>query len=338
MTSFPTESIPQGTLLLTRRDVTELLSLDDCIAAVESALHLHAEGRTLRPGILGVPSIGGGFHLKAAGLKLKRIWFAVKCNGNFFNNASRYGLPNIQGLILLCDGETGFPLAVMDSIEVTILRTGAATAVAAKHLARDDARIVAIIGCGNQGRVQLRALSRVRSLKRALAFDIEPARAERFADEMRGELGIAVEAVPEPSAAARRSDICITCTPSRRYLLRLSDVRPGAFVAGVGADNEEKQELDPELFRGAKVVVDSLEQCATIGDLHHALVAGTITRGAVHGDLADLVAGRKPGRTSPDEVTLFDSTGLALEDAGAAVKLYERALSRGAGIRLEFGG
>ena len=332
-----TDSKPRGTLLLTRRDVAALLELDDCIASVEEALRLHAEGRTLPPGVLGVPATDGGFHIKAAGLKLARTWFAVKCNGNFFHNASRFRMPNIQGLIVLCDGDNGYPVAVLDSIEITILRTGAATAVAAAHLARDDARVATICGCGNQGRVQLRALSRVRRLERVFAFDSDPALAGRFADEMGRECGIRVEGVRDLPAAVRASDICITCTPAKSYFLRREDVRPGTFVAGVGADSEDKQELDPRLFAGAKVVVDSLEQCAAFGDLHHALECGTVTRADVHAELADLVAGRKPGRATSDEITLFDSTGIALEDVGAAVMVYQRALERGAGMCLDFG-
>ncbi len=326
-----------GTILLARRDVAALLDLDDCIASVEEALRLHAEGRTLRPGVLGVPATDGGFHIKAAGIRHERTWFAAKCNGNFFNNASRYGMPNIQGLVLLCDGDNGYPLAVMDSIEITILRTGAATAVAAKYLARNDARVATICGCGNQGRVQLRALARVRTLERVFAFDSDPARARRFAEEMGQDGPMAVEAVQDLSAAVRASDLCVTCTPSKRFFLRHEDVRPGTFVAGVGADNEEKQELDPMLFAGAKVVVDSLEQCATIGDLHHAIETGTVTRTDVHAELTDLVAGRKAGRTSPDEITLFDSTGIALEDVAAAVVVSRRAVERGAGQSIDFG-
>lgn len=332
-----TEAAPAGTVLLAQRDVYALLDLDSCIAAVDDAFRLHADGRAVPSRVLGVPFDGGGFHLKAAGLVLEEKWFAVKCNGNFFDNAARYGLPNIQGLVLLCDGSNGRPLAVIDSIAITILRTGAATAVAARHLARDDARVAAIVGCGGQGRAQVRAVSRVRPLEQVRAFDADAGVAQRFAREMGTALGIPVEVVTSPADAARRSDICITCTPSRSYFLRREDVRPGTFVAGVGADSETKQELDPELFRDARVVVDSLEQCATIGDLHHALAAGTIAPDGVHAELAELVSGRKAGRTSRDEITLFDSTGIALEDVATAVVLYQRALRTGAGMRLDFG-
>ena len=337
MTSSSADPSTRGTLLLARRDVAALLDLDDCIAAVEDTLRLHADGRTLPQGVVGIPAGDGGFHIKASGLKTGRTWFAAKCNSNFADNASRFGLPLIQGLVLLFDAENGRPLAVIDSIEITILRTGAATAVAAKHLARDDSRVATICGCGNQGRVQLRSLTRVRRLERVFAFDAYPAQAVSFAGEMGAELGIAVHAVTDLTSAVSQSDICVTCTPAKSYFLRAEDVRPGTFVAGVGADNEQKQELDPRLFAGAKVVVDSLEQCATIGDLHHALEQGTTTRARVHGELAQLVAGLKPGRTSPEEITLLDSTGIALEDVAAAIVVYQRAVERGTGRFLDFG-
>src|SRR5262247_116520 len=167
-----------GTLLLKRGDVSSLLGLDECIGAVEEAFKLYAEGQTLPPGVLGIHAQDGGFHIKAAGLKLARTYFATKVNGNFFRNAERYGMPNIQGIILLCDGENGYPLAIMDSIEITILRTGAATAVAAKYLARDNAKVAIICGCGNQGRIQLKALKNARAIEQVYAFDLDHASAE----------------------------------------------------------------------------------------------------------------------------------------------------------------
>jgi alanine dehydrogenase len=289
----------EGTLLLTRSDVASLLTLDDCIGGVEAAFRLHAEGRTLPPAVLGVPSGDGGFHIKTAGLTVERTWFAMKCNGNFAGNPARLGMPAIQGVIVLCDGDNGTLLAVLDSVEITILRTGAATAVAAKHLAREDARVATICGCGNQGRAQLRALTRVRALDRVFAFDADAAAASAFAVEMAHACGIAVEPVADLATAVRASDICVTCTPSRRYILHAEDVRPGTFVAAVGADSETKWEIDPRLFARARVVVDSLDQCAVIGDLHHALEAGAITRDAVHAELVDLIAGRVAGRATP---------------------------------------
>jgi len=340
--AFLTSGAPareRETILLGRRDVADLLSLAECVDAVEEAFRLHARGETLSPAILGVRAANGGFHVKAAGLKLPgRAYFAAKTNANFPGNRERFGLPTIQGIVLLFDANNGVPLAALDSIEITILRTGAATAVAAKRLARSDSRTATVVGCGEQGRVQLAALLGVLPIERVLVFDADPDRARRFGEERSRELSIPVEAATDLAAAVRSSDVCVTCTPSRAPLVWNDDVRDGTFLAAVGADSAEKQELDPRLLARAKVVVDSLEQCAGIGELHHAIAAGLVTNTDVHAELADLVIGHRPGRESADEVTIFDSTGTALEDVAAAAAVYEKALAAGRGTRFRFSG
>ncbi|HEY0006644.1 MAG TPA: ornithine cyclodeaminase family protein [Pyrinomonadaceae bacterium] len=325
-----------GTLLLKRADVAGLLSLDECIAAVEEAFRLYGEGSAERPGVLGIHADGGGFHLKAGLLKLSKSYFVMKANGNFFDNRRRFGLPNIQGIILLCDGENGSPLALMDSIEITIRRTGAATAVAARYLSREASSIITICGCGNQGRISLQAVSRVRPIKRVFAYDVDQSQARRFALELSEQLGIEIEAVDELRSAVGQSDICVTCTPSREYFLKQEYVAPGTFVAGVGADSEEKQELDPLLLSSNKVVTDILDQSATIGDLHHAIERGLMAKTDTHAELGEIVAGKKSGRSSEEEIVIFDSTGMALQDAAAAVIVYERAVGAGLGMRMNF--
>jgi len=325
------------TLILTRRDVRELLGLDECIAAVESAFRLHAEGKSLAPGVLAVPARDGGFHIKAAGLELGRRYFAAKTNANFSSNPSRHGLPAIQGVVVLCDADDGRPLAVMDSIEVTIRRTAAATAVAAKWLARKDSATATVCGCGSQGREQLRALSRVLPLARAHAYDADEAVARAYARELSDELGIEITPTRDLMAALRDSDVCVTCTPARGAFLMREHVRPGTFVAAVGADSPDKQELEPRLLAQALLVVDVLEQCASIGELHHALDAGVLTREAVHAELAEVLSGRRPGRQSDHEITIFDSTGTALQDVAAAALVYEKAVAKGRGVRLSLG-
>jgi len=325
------------TLLLSRRDVADLLTLAECVAAVEEAFRQHARGRALPPAILGVPAEGGGFHVKAAGLRMGgRVYFAAKTNANFPGNPGRSGLPTIQGIVLLFDGENGVPLAVLDSIEITILRTGAATAAAAKRLARPDARVATICGCGEQGRVQLEALALALPLQRAWAYDADPERARRFAREAGRYHRFEVEPASDLAAAVREGDAVVTCTPSRKALIVDADVSPGTFLAAVGADSAGKQELDPRILTRAKVVVDSLDQCAEIGDLHHAIAAGLLTRSDVHAELAEVIEGTKAGRASAEEIVVFDSTGTALEDVAAAAAVYEKALKEGRGRRFSF--
>lgn len=323
-------------LLLTSREIHSLLTLDECIDAIEHAFRLYGDGKAAPPGVLSMHTLDGGFHVKAGLLDLERSYFAAKVNGNFPKNGPRFGLPTIQGVIVLCDSENGTPLAVMDSREITSLRTGAATAVAARYLARPDSQIVTVCGCGNQGRIQLKALSRVCQLRTVFAYDTSAEQASRFAHELASHLNISVTEVDDLAAAARRSDICVTCTTSRHPLLGPDDVKPGTFVAAVGADNPEKQELHPLLMANNKIVCDILDQCAVMGDLHHALDAGVLTRADVHAELGEVAAGKKPGRESEEEIIIFDSTGMALQDVAAAAFLYEKAQQNGSGVRLNF--
>jgi alanine dehydrogenase len=327
---------PDGTLILKRGEVASLLNLGECIEAVENAFRLDAEGRSLAPRVLETLTEDGGFHIKAAGLKVAdRTYYAAKVNGNFPQNMRRWGLPTIQGTIVLCDGERGYPLALMDSTEITTLRTGAATAVAAKYLARPDSKVAIICGCGVQGRIQLKALAEVLRLEKVYACDQDDTLSDRFASEMSEELHIEIIPVKDLSSAARESDVCVTCTTSRKPVLMRDDVRAGTFVAAVGADNPLKQELDPELMAGSKVVVDILEQCAKIGDLHHAIEAGVMRKADVYAELGKIITGRNLGRTSNREIIIFDSTGTALQDVAAASIVYERALGAGIGVRVD---
>lgn len=313
-----------GVFLFSRRQVRELLSLDDCIAAVEAAFAAAGRGESPPPASLGFASGDGGFHVKAAVLQSgSRRYFAAKLNGNFPANPERHGLPAIQGLILLADADDGRPLAVLDSMEITVLRTGAATAVAARHLARPQSATVTVCGCGNQGRVQLEALSRVLPIRRAYAWDVDGGCALRFASAA-SRADLSVEATADLRAALRASDVVVTCTPARRAFVMAGDLRPGTFLAAVGADNPLKQEIDPALLAASEVWVDSLEQAAKGGDLHHAIAAGLMRAEDVRAELAAVVAGTAPGRRGENAITVFDSTGVALEDVAAAVVVYER--------------
>ena len=322
------------TLILTRSDVQALLDIDACIDAVSEDFLAQAAGYALKSGVLGTHVDGGGFHVKTSGLTRGRKYFAAKINANFPGNRALNGLPTIQGVIALFDALNGTLLALMDSIEITTLRTAAATAVAARQLARGESSVVTVIGCGVQGRSQLLALSRNRSLDRVYAYDVDNHLTGKYADEMSRSIGCDVWPVSDYRSAARQSDIIVTCTPAQTPVLGRSDVREGTFVAAVGSDNEDKQELETALLASSKLVVDVLEQCATIGELHHALDDGAMSRQDVHAELGDIVSGRRPGRSSGDEVIVFDSTGTALEDVAAASLVYERALESGGGSEI----
>ena len=323
-------------LFIGPRELRTLLPIGDCIEVVEDAFRMYGEGRAIPPIALGLHAKTGGFHIKAGMLDRQRNYFAAKVNANFPNNPAKFGLPAIQGLIVLCDAEKGTPLAIMDSREITSLRTAAATAIAAKHLARPDSTTLTICGCGNQARFQLAALSHIVSFRTVFAFDQSKDQVSRFAATVKDDLNISVMPVNDLRVSLRLSDICVTCTSSEKAIVDVDDVAPGTFIAAVGADNSSKQELTPQLMARGKIVCDVLEQCMVMGDLHHALEAGVLSQSHVHGELGEVVAGKKPGRETQNEITIFDSTGMAVQDVAAAALAFEKAQQSGLGISLKF--
>lgn len=314
------------TLLLARADVLAVLTAEDCLIAVEEAFRAFGEGRMAPAKSIGLHAATGTFHIKAAAADV----FVAKINANFPQNPTRHALPTIQGVIVVMDMERGTPLAILDSALVTTLRTAAATAIAARYLAVADAATVTIAGCGTQGRASLESLRLVRSIRKVYAYDMNEAAADRFAREMDA------HAVTSLEDAIADSDIVVTCTTARAPILDVHHLHPGLFIAAVGADNPEKQELAPGVLRSSRVVVDILEQAATMGDLHHAIDAGAVTRNDVHGELADVICGRVGGRERDDEVFVFDSTGTALQDVAVASLVLSRATARGAGTEMAF--
>jgi alanine dehydrogenase len=317
------------TRLLTRDDVAAVLTPADCLEAVEDAFRGYGEARAAAPKSVGFHAPGGTFHIKAAIADV----FATKINANFPENPTRHQLPTIQGVIVVMDCERGTTLAILDSALITALRTAAATAVAAKYLARTNAKTLAVIGCGTQGRATVEALRVVRPIEDVVAYDIDAACADRFARDVAN-----VRTVASIDDAVRDADIVVTCTPARAAILDVHHLHPGLFIAAVGADNPEKQELTPALLARTTIVADILDQAATMGDLHHALAGGALRREDVHGELADVICGRVPGRTSDAETFVFDSTGTALQDVAVASIAVRRAIERGVGMEIDFSG
>jgi ornithine cyclodeaminase/alanine dehydrogenase len=324
-----------GLLILSRSDISRLMNYEDYVDAVESAFRAAADGRAVAPPASALHVPDGSFHAKGAALLGQDAKVAIKINGNFPGNRLAHGLPTVQGVIYLADGANGRPLAVMDSIEITINRTGAATTLAARHLARPDAKVATICGAGVQGRIQLKAIAAVAKLDRIHVWDIDQQTAAVFAREMSSACRLNVQ-ISRDLSPVRDSDIVVTCTSAREAFLTADLVRPGTFIAAVGADNSDKSEIAPQLYAKCLVVVDSREQAAEIGDLHHALEARVITPEHVHATLGELVAGAKPGPTDDRTITLFDSTGMGLQDVAAAAAVYQRALAAGAGTRLSW--
>lgn len=316
----------RGALLLTRSDIAATLDQKDCIVAVEEALRLHAAGCSYPPAVLSMHAKDGGIHVKASGLQRERPYFAVKANANFPGNPGRFGLPTIQGVVMLFDGEQGLPLALLDSGEITARRTAAASAVAAKYLAQPDASVVTLFGCGKQAPAQLAALKAVRPIRRVYVHDIIPDIAKGFAKEQSETLGVEVTVAGDAAAVVSKSHIVVTCTSSRVPIVKCDWVRPGCFLAAVGADSPDKQELEPSLLKRGRLVVDHRRQCAEFGELHHGIEAGLGGEELAYAELHEIVAGKVGGRTAADEIFIFDSTGTALLDVAAAVAVFSRAV------------
>lgn len=322
--------------LFATSEIEALLDPVGLTDAVESAFRARGEGAAHPGGVLGVETSRGGFHVKAASLGVEAGLFAVKLNGNFPTNPATNGLPTIQGLLLAADVVTGSPLAIIESGCITRLRTAAASAVAIRHLAAEDAERLTIVGCGVQGEAHLRFALAVRPGMRVTLVDRDVAAAERLAWLAGSGLGVAATVADSLAAVGPPSDIVITCTTSREPILWERDVRAGALVVAVGADHPYKQELDPLLLARSLVVTDSTVQCATMGDLHHALEAQVMRREDVHAELGEVVAGARAGRRSPTDRIVFDSTGMAIQDAAAAALLLERATGRTSGACFNF--
>ena len=289
----------QPTLILRQSDLRTLVSREDYLRAVEDGFRASAEGRAHSPPPLHIEAPEGGLHAKGAAILNGRAYAVVKVNSNFPKNPHLHGLPTIQGALLLFDGSNGALLAVMDSIEITVMRTASATALAAKYLSRSDSRTLTICGCGVQASAQGAALADVRDFERGFAWDVDRDRAEAFASEMTGKLGFPFEVPQALGDATRASDVIVTCTTASEPFLDEGMVSPGTFVAAVGADAPGKNEIAPGLMAKSSVFADVTEQAVVMGDLHHAIAAGAMTAGQVRGELVDLgfrPRGRARGR------------------------------------------
>jgi len=323
--------------ILLEAEIRDLIGPASAYTAVRSAFVALARGEATLPGVIGfdVPAHRGEVHVKGAYLH-GHPFYSVKEAAGFYANAEK-GAPVGSGLVLVFDATTGFPAAVLfDNGYLTELRTGAAGALAADLLARRRVRKAAVIGAGSQARFQAEALALARRPDSIAVFARTPARSAAYAREMEGRLGIPVSVAASAQAAVEGADVVITATPSRAPIVRAEWLAPGAHVTAVGSDGPDKQELEAAVLKRAdKVVVDRLDQCLRLGELHHAVEAGLLAAGDVWAELGELAAGMKPGRESEDEITVADLTGVGIQDAAVAEVVVAEAMRRGVGRTLE---
>jgi ornithine cyclodeaminase len=324
-------------LVLREPEIRRLLDPASCLEAVENAFTAYATGGASLPAVinLDVEESRGEVHIKAGHLR-GTPQYAVKIASGFYDNPSR-GLPQNDGMVLVFEAQTGVPSALLlDNGFITELRTGSAGAVAAKHLARRDARVVGVVGCGHQARFQLESLALVRPFDEVRIYGRRPDRARACVEQLAADpaipRGCRVTAVREVREAVDGADIVVTVTSSREPLVRAAWLSPGAHVTAVGSDGPDKRELHTDVLRRADLIVaDSRSQCLLLGEIHHAVAEGVIPEERIGCELGEITAGKKPGRRSDAEITVCDLTGVGVQDVAAAALVLARARAAGAG-------
>lgn len=320
-------------LVLTRSDTRGLLDVGTCLPVVERAFSERGAGGGLRAHRFHVGAGEGAFHVTAGGVgsAFDAPTFGIKVNGRY-PPLKTGGGQRVSGAILLADGETGQPIALLDSLLVTLVRTAAVTSLAVRYLAREDTRRALLVGAGAQSWLQVEALQRARALEHLEVFDLVPDRAKAVVEHARSG-GLAADVAGDPVAAAHRVDVIVTITPATEPVL--TDVPEGATVIALGADAPGKRELGPRVMTGSKIVVDVLEQAAVAGELASAISEGLLTLDDVHAELGEVIAGIKQGRASDRETIVFDATGTALQDVAASLLIVEAAREAGRGTELD---
>ncbi len=324
-------------LILTRDDVRSVLTMKDCIDVVEEAFKQLALGNVVMPTrptiripkykalVNAMPAYIGG--MEAVGVKLV---------GGYLDNPTLHGLPVVQATILLNDGTNGSTLAVMDGTYITAVRTGAASGVATKYLATTDATTVAIIGAGVQARTQLAAVCEVRPITSARVYAPSEQHRQEYATEMSRVLGIDVTAAASAEDAVRGAAIVCTASTSKTPVLDGTWLEPGVHINCAGSHSPDARELDTTTVVRSTVVVDSRDAAlAEAGDLMIPIASGDISEDHIRAELGEIVAGMKPGRTDPSEITLFKSQGLAIQDVATASLVFKRASEKGIGSQVD---
>ena len=322
-------------LVISEQDARALVSVEDAIAVVEKSFAAMARGFARNyPVVRELVGYQDAVYGVKTGCDTSAPLLGLKAGGYWPHNLAR-GLTNHQSSTVLFDPETGRASALVSANYLTGVRTGAASAIATKYLSRPDSSVLGIIGTGVQSAYQLRATLAVRPIRKVYAWDPSPENLVTFG-RMVAELGLAYAPQTDCQAVVANADILITVTPSQRALVEKSWVRPGTHISAMGADTKGKQELEAALVASAALFVDEAAQAITIGECQHAFNAGLITEQSLRGSLGAVIAGLCEGRRSAQEITLFDGTGVALQDLVVADLAVRLAAERGLGCRVAY--
>jgi alanine dehydrogenase len=315
------------TLILTNSQVQSLIAMPEVLRVTENTFMLYGKNLVQMPAkiYLHLDKCGGDFRampayiagMEACGLK----WVNVHPKNR------RFGLPAVMAIIILSDPKTGFPLCIMDATLITNLRTGAAGGIAAKYLARKDSSVVGLVGCGAQARTQLLALKELFKIKLVYVWGNKIEYCRKFLKDTK-HFGLNIEIKDKISDCVEEADIVVTTTPVRRPIVKSEWIKEGTHINAIGADAKGKEELGPELLKKAKIVVDDWQQASHSGEINVPIAKGIISKKDIYASLSEILIGKKKGRISQKEITIFDSTGLAIQDVAVADLVYKRALKK----------
>jgi len=322
--------------LLNIKEVEQTLPMSDVLGLVEKAFEQRGRKRVQMPpkSYLFFSKFSGDLRIMPAYLEeLDQV--GVKLVNVHPNNPSKYGLPTVLATIVLFDPETGAPISIMDGTRITAMRTAAASGIAVKYLARKDAKVLGVIGAGYQSVFQLEALKEVMKIESVKIFDMIEKKAEDLAAMAKRKFGLNARKVATAEEAVRGSDVVVTVTPTRTPITKSEWVAKGMHLNAIGADAPGKEELEAGILSRAKIVIDDWEQASHSGEINVPLSKGMITRANIYAEIGEIVAGAKPGRVSEDEITVFDTTGLAIQDVITAWRAYEVAEQKGIGQEIE---
>lgn len=323
------------TLILDKKNIMDIVTIKKSIEAIEYAFKQLGGGKIQMPAKLYIhlDKYKGDFRAMPAFIE-----GLDRCGLKWVNvhpNNKKFGLPTVMAIIILSDPRTGFPLCIMDGTYITQLRTGSAGAVASKYLAKKDSSRIALIGCGIQARSQLLCLVELFHIKEVNVWGPVESLAKIFIKEMKN-LNLEMKVAKNIPDCVKNADIIVTTTPSSRPLVKLGWITKGTHINAIGADAKGKQELAPAILKNAKIVVDNWEQASHSGEINVPFSKGIITKNDIYADIGQIVSGEKKGRVNNTEITVFDSTGLAIQDIALANLIYNKAikLNKGKWINL----
>ena len=321
-------------LILSRRDIESVVTIGDAIESVEAGFREYGLGHATMPAkvYLDLPEHNGDFRAMPAYLPNLNV-AGIKWVNSHPENRSR-GLPSVMALTILSDPATALPMAVLDATYLTLVRTGAGGGVAAGRLARAGSSHLALVGCGVQAKAQAEALRCVLPIQKATLYDLRQETARALQADMES-WGMKVRLAPSPRECVQEADIVVTATPARQPVVKADWIRPGTHINAIGADAPGKQEIESALLERARIVVDDKEQAFHSGEVNVPLKDGTLKPEQIDATLGEVVAGKKPGRRNDEEITLFDSTGLAIQDLCVSRLAFDRCRERGLGTAVD---